>query len=292
MVDLTSREDAVAGRVQGKVALITGAGRGQGRSHAVRLAEEGARVIAIDLPDGAGRELNRLSPYAMATEADLTETIRLAQAVGGEAIAVLADVRDYDELAAAVAVGLDRFGRIDIVSANAGITGFTGKAWELGREQWQAVLDVDLTGTWHTVKAVAPAMIEQRSGSIVITASTMGVKGGANLAGYVAAKHGVVGLMRALAHELAPFSVRVNAIAPTSVATDMVFNDAVLGLFRPDLERPGIDDVVQAFTQHNMLPVPWTEARDISEAVLWLGSDEARYVHGIVLPVDAGQLAK
>jgi SDR family mycofactocin-dependent oxidoreductase len=282
----------VTGRVQGKVALITGAGRGQGRSHAIRLSEEGARVIAVDLPDRAGRELSRLSPYPMATEADLTETVRLAEAVGGEAIAVLADVRDYDGLATAVAAGLDRFGRIDIVSANAGITGCTGKAWELSREQWQAVLDVDLTGTWHTVKAVAPAMIKQRSGSIVITASTMGVKGGANLAGYVAAKHGVVGLMRALAHELAPFSVRVNAIAPTSVATDMVFNDAVLGLFRPDLVKPGVDDVVQAFTQHNMLPVPWTEARDISEAVLWLGSDEARYVHGIVLPVDAGQLAK
>jgi (+)-trans-carveol dehydrogenase len=282
----------MAGRVQGKVALITGAGRGQGRSHAVRLAEEGARVIAVDLPDPASKDLNRLSPYPMATEADLAETVRLVEATGAEAIAVPADVRDYDGLVAAAAAGLDRFGRIDIVSANAGITGVTGKAWELGREQWQAVVDVDLTGTWQTVKAVAPALIAQRSGSVVITASTMGVKGGANLAAYVAAKHGVVGLMRALAHELAPFSVRVNAIAPTSVATDMVFNDAVLGLFRPDLDRPGVDDVVEAFTQHNMLPVPWTEASDISAALLWLASDEARYVHGIVLPVDAGQLAK
>ena len=133
-----------------------------------------------------------------------------------------------------MAAGLDRFGRIDIVSANAGITGFTGKAWELSRENWQAVIDIDLTGTWQTVKAAAPAMIEQRSGSIVITASTMGVKGTANLVGYVAAKHGVIGLMQALAHELAPFSVRVNAVAPTSVAADMIFNDAVYRLFRPD----------------------------------------------------------
>ena len=282
----------MAGRVQDKVALITGAGRGQGRSHAVRLAEEGARIVAVDLSDAASTDLSRLSPYAMATEADLAETVRMVTVAGGEAVAAHADVRDPGELAAAVAAGLDRFGRIDIVSANAGITGVTGRAWELTRESWQAVLDVDLTGTWQTVKAVAPSMIEQRSGSVIITASTMGLKGTANLAAYVAAKHGVVGLMRALAHELAPFSVRVNAIAPTSVATDMVFNDAVLGLFRPDLANPGIEDVTEAFTAHNMLPVPWTEARDISEAVLWLASDEARYVHGIVLPVDAGQLAK
>ena len=120
----------------------------------------------------------------------------------------------------------------------------------------------------------------------------MGVKGTANLVGYVAAKHGVIGLVRALAHELAPFSVRVNALAPTSVATDMIFNDAVYRLFRPDLPSPGMQDTVEAFTQHNLLPVPWTEARDVSEAVLWLASDEARFVHGIVLPVDAGQLAR
>jgi (+)-trans-carveol dehydrogenase len=282
----------MTGRVTGKVALITGAGRGQGRSHAIRLAEEGARVIAVDLPDAASKAVSGFSPYPMATEADLAETVRMVAAAGGDAISVHADVRDEHQLAAAVAAGLERFGRIDIVSANAGITGQTGKAWELSRENWQAVIDIDLTGTWQTVKATAPVMIEQRSGSIVITASTMGLKGTANLAGYVAAKHGVVGLVRALAHELAPFSVRVNAVAPTSVATDMIFNDAVYRLFRPDLPDPGKEDTVQAFTQHNMLPVPWAEARDISEAVLWLASDEARYVHGIVLPVDAGQLAK
>jgi (+)-trans-carveol dehydrogenase len=279
-------------RVQGKVALITGAARGQGRSHAVRLAEEGARVIAVDLPDAASKDVSRYSPYPMATESDLADTVRIVTAAGGEAIGVPADVREQDQLDAAAAAGLARFGRIDIVSANAGITGMTGKAWELSRENWQAVIDIDLTGAWQTVKAATPAMIEQRSGSIVITASTMGLKGAANLAGYVAAKHGLVGLMRALAHELAPFSVRVNAVAPTSVATDMIFNDAVYRLFRLDLVHPGVQDTVEAFTQHNMLPVPWTEARDVSEAVLWLASDDARYVHGVVLPVDAGQLAK
>lgn len=282
----------MTGRVQDKVALITGAARGQGRSHAVRLAEEGARVIVVDLPEAAGRDVSRYSPYPMATEADLGRTVELVEAAGGEALPVHADVRDENELAAAVATGLDRFGRLDIVSANAGITGFTGKAWELSRENWQAVIDIDLTGTWQTVKAAVPAMVGQRAGSIVITASTMGVKGAANLVGYVAAKHGVIGLVRALAHELAPFSVRVNAVAPTSVATDMIFNDAVYRLFRPDLPSPGMQDTVEAFTQHNLLPVPWTEARDVSEAVLWLASDEARFVHGIVLPVDAGQLAR
>jgi SDR family mycofactocin-dependent oxidoreductase len=282
----------MTGRVQDKVALITGAGRGQGRSHAIRLAEEGARVIAVDLPDDASKDVSRYSPYPMATEADLAETVRLVAAAGGDAIGVHADVRNEDQLAAAVAAGVERFGRLDVVSANAGITGFTGKAWELSRENWQAVIDIDLTGTWQTVKAAAPIMIEQRCGSVVITASTMGVKGTANLAGYVAAKHGVVGLVKALAHELAPFAVRVNAVAPTSVGTDMIFNDAVYRLFRPDLADPGMQDTVPAFTQHNLLPVPWAEARDISEAVLWLASDEARYVHGIVLPVDAGQLAK
>ena len=282
----------MSGRVQDKVALITGAGRGQGRSHAVRLAGEGARVIALDLPDAASKDVSRYSPYPMATEADLAETVRIVTAAGGEAVGLPADVRQQDELDAAVAAGLARFGRIDIVSANAGITGFTDKAWLLSRENWQAVIDIDLTGTWQTVKAAAPIMIEQRCGSIVITASTMGLKGTANMVGYVAAKHGVVGLMRALAHELAPFSVRVNAIAPTSVATDMIFNDAVYRLFRPDLADPARQDTIEAFTRHNMLPVPWTEARDVSEAVLWLASDEARYVHGIVLPVDAGQLAR
>ena len=280
------------GRVAGKVALITGAARGQGRSHAVLLAEEGADVIAVDLPDAASKDVSRFSPYPMATEADLEETARLVTAVGGSVLACHADVRDQDSLDAAVAAGLDRFGHIDIGCANAGIGGFYGSAWECSRENWQAVIDVDLTGTWQTAKAVAPAMISQGGGSIVITSSTMGMKGLPNMIPYVAAKHGAVGVMRALAHELAPFSVRVNAVAPTSVGTDMIFNDAIYRLFRPDLAEPAKEDTVEAFQALNMLPVPWNEARDVSAAVLWLASDEARHVTGIVLPVDAGQLAK
>ena len=214
-------------------------------------------------------------------------------AAGGKVATRHADVRDQDTLDAAVAAGLREFGRIDIVSANAGIGGFYRRAWEFSREEWQAVIDVDPTGIWQTAKAVAPAMISQRGGgSMVITSSTMGMKGLPNMIGYVAAKHGAIGVMRALAHELAPFSIRVNAVAPTSVGTDMIFNDAIYRLFRPDLAEPGREDTVEAFQSLNMLPVPWNEARDVSEAVLWLASDQARHVTGIVLPIDAGQLAK
>jgi (+)-trans-carveol dehydrogenase len=283
---------AASGRVEGKVALITGAGRGQGRSHAVRLAEEGANIIALDLSDIASKELSPFSPYPMASEADLKETVQLVESTGRAVLAVHADVRDQGSLDAAVAAGLDRFGQIDIVSANAGIGGFYGTAWELTKENWQAIIDVDLTGVWQTVKAVAPTMISQGRGSIVITSSTMGMKGLANMVGYVAAKHGAIGVMRALAHELAPMSIRVNAVAPCSVGTDMIFNDAIYRLFRPDLANPTSADTVDAFQQLNLMPVPWNEAGDVSEAVLWLASDQSRHVTGIVLPVDAGQLAK
>ena len=281
------------GRVAGKVAFITGAARGQGRSHAVRFAEEGADVIAVDLSEQASKDVSRFSPYPMATEADVEETARLVAAAGGKVVTCHADVRDQDTLDAAVAAGLREFGHIDIVSANAGIGGFYRSAWEFSRDEWQAVIDVDLTGIWQTAKAVAPAMISQGGGgSIVITSSTMGMKGLPNMVPYVAAKHGAIGVMRALAHELAPSSIRVNAVAPTSVGTDMIFNDAIYRLFRPDLAEPGKEDTVEAFQSLNMLPVPWNEARDVSEAVLWLASDQARHVTGIVLPIDAGQLAK
>jgi (+)-trans-carveol dehydrogenase len=214
-------------------------------------------------------------------------------AAGGKAVTCHADVRDQDSLDAAVAAGLREFGHIDIVSANAGIGGFYRSAWEFSREEWQAVIDVDLTGIRQTAKAVTPVMISQGGGgSIVITGSTMGMKGLPNMIGYVAAKHGAIGVMRALAHELAPFLIRVNAVAPTSAGTDMIFNDAIYRLFRPDLAEPGKEDTVEAFQSLNLLPVPWNEAGDLPEAVLWLASDQARHVTGIVLPIDAGQLAK
>jgi SDR family mycofactocin-dependent oxidoreductase len=202
------------GRVEGKVALITGAARGQGRSHALRLAEEGADIIAVDVCG----QLDTV-PYAMATEADLEETAKQVEDRDRRILTRQADVRDLGQLQAAVADGVSEFGHLDIVCANAGI-GSMGPAWELSEETWQDMIDVNLTGVWKTVKAVIPQMIEQGTGgSIVLTSSIFGVQAGANVAHYVAAKHGVTGLMRALAVELAPHRIRVNSVHPTTVDT-------------------------------------------------------------------------
>ncbi|HSJ44424.1 MAG TPA: mycofactocin-coupled SDR family oxidoreductase [Euzebyales bacterium] len=273
----------MAGRVEGKVALITGAARGQGRSHAVRLAEEGADIIALDVCEDI-----ETSVIPLASEDDLAETAKLVEDLDRRIMARKADVRDLAALESVVQEGVSEFGRMDIVSANAGIAGF-GPAHELTEQQWEEMLAVNITGVWKTCRAVMPAMIEAgNGGSIILTSSTAGLMGLANTAHYTAAKHGVVGLMRTLANELAPHMIRVNSVHPTAVATDMIHNEATYGLFRPDLEHPTLDDAKDAFMTLNMLPIPWVEARDISNAVLWLASDEARYVTGVALPVDAG----
>ena len=271
------------GRVDGKVAFITGAARGQGRSHALRLAEEGADIVAVDLCEQIATV-----PYAMATPEDLAETARLVEEQDRRIVTARADVRDAGQLQAAVDEGLSQFGHIDIVCANAGI--FTlGPAVELSEQEWQDTIDVNLTGVWHTCKAVIPAMIEAgNGGSIVITSSTAGIKGYPNTAHYTASKHGVVGLARTLANELAPQMIRVNTVHPTGVDTDMIQNESVYRLFLPDAENPTREDVKEVFAATNALPIPWVEPRDISNAVLWLASDESRYVTGVALPVDAG----
>lgn len=275
------------GRVEGKVALITGAARGQGRSHAVRLAEEGADIIALDICEDI-----ETSSIPLATQDDLAETAKLVEDLDRRILTRRADVRDTAALQAVVDAGVSEFGRLDIVSANAGIAGF-GPAHELTDQQWEEMLAVNITGVWKTCRAVIPAMIEAgNGGSIVLTSSTAGLMGLANTAHYTAAKHGVVGLMRTLANELAPHMIRVNSVHPTAVATDMIMNEAVYTLFRPDLENPTLEDVKPAFEGLNMLPIAWVEARDISNAVLWLASDEARYVTGVALPVDAGSTQK
>lgn len=277
----------MAGRVEGKVALITGAARGQGRSHAVRLAEEGADIIALDVCEDI-----ETSVIPLASDDDLTETAKLVEDLDRRILTRKADVRDLAAQQAVVDEGMSEFGRLDIVSANAGIAGF-GPAHELTEQQWEEMLAVNITGVWKTCRAVIPAMIEAgNGGSIILTSSTAGLMGLANTAHYTAAKHGVVGLMRTLANELAPHMIRVNSVHPTTVATDMIHNEAVYDLFRPDLEHPTLDDAKDAFLTLNMLPIPWVEARDISNAVLWLASDEARYVTGVTLPVDAGSTQK
>jgi (+)-trans-carveol dehydrogenase/(-)-trans-carveol dehydrogenase len=278
----------MAGRVAGKVAFITGAARGQGRSHAIRLAQEGADIIAVDVCEDVPTV-----PYAGATEAELAETVKQVEALDRRIVAAKADVRDYGQLKAALDDGVAQLGRLDIVSANAGIGTSPHKSWEMDETTWQTMIDINLTGVWHTAKAAIPHLIEGgRGGSIILTSSAAGLQAYENIAHYVSAKHGVVGLMRTLALELAPHSIRVNSIHPTQVDTPMIMNEATYQLFRPDLEHPTRDDFAPASQSVNALPIPWVEPVDISNAVLFLSSDEARYVTGVTFPVDAGTVIK
>jgi (+)-trans-carveol dehydrogenase len=275
------------GRVEGKVAFITGAARGQGRSHALRLAAEGADVIAVDIC----RQVDPV-PYEMSNPADLAETVRLVESLGRKIVAVEADVRDFEALRQALDDGVDRLGRLDIVSAGAGIADF-GLAHELSALQWETMIGINLTGVWHTVKAAVPRMIAADSGgSIILTSSAAGLRGFPNLAHYSSAKHGLVGLMQTLALELAPYSIRVNTVHPCTVNSAMTHNKITYDLFAPDLTHPTLDQVAERFTTLNTLPVPWVEPEEISNAVLFLASDEARYITGVTLPVDAGLMLK
>ncbi|SNS83602.1 (+)-trans-carveol dehydrogenase [Geodermatophilus saharensis] len=273
------------GRVEGKVAFITGAARGQGRAHAIRLAEEGADVIAVDICQDIATV-----PFPGATEADLRETVKAVEALDRRIVAQQADVRDLGALQRVVDEGLSQFGHIDVVCANAGI-GSMAPALELTEEQWQDVVDVNLTGVWKTVKAAAPSMVERgQGGSIVLTSSAAGLMAYPNLAHYTAAKHGVTGLMRVLAVELAPHMIRVNSVHPTTVDTPMVQNPATYELFTG---RQGVsrEEAVEAFKPLNALPIPWIEAVDVSNAILYLASDESRYVTGTTMVIDAGAMA-
>jgi SDR family mycofactocin-dependent oxidoreductase len=269
--------------MDGKVAFITGAARGQGRSHALRLAEEGAEIIAVDLC----RPVETV-PYEMPTPDDLAETAKLVEDLDRRIVAREADVRDLSRLQAVVQEGISEFGHIDVVCANAGI-GTVAPAMEMDEQTWQEMIDINLTGVWKTIKAAVAPMIERRQGgAVIITSSVAGLMGFPNLAHYVASKHGVVGLMRVLTQELAPYMIRVNTVNPTTVDTKMVMSEFFYRLVRPDLENPTREDMGEAFTGLNALPIPWVDPIDISNAVLFLASDEARYITGITLPVDAG----
>jgi (+)-trans-carveol dehydrogenase/(-)-trans-carveol dehydrogenase len=277
------------GKLDGKVAFITGAARGQGRSHAVRLAEEGANIIAIDICEDVP---SIAELYPLATMADLDETVRLVEGAGGKILARKADVRDFATLKAVVDEGVAMFGHVDICLANAGVVSLKA-AWEYPEQTWKDVVDINLTGVWNTTRAVIPHMIEQgKGGVIVITSSTAGLRGYPHTAPYAAAKHGVVGLMQSLAAELAPHWIRVNTLHPTNADTPMLQNEGTYRLFMPDHPNPGRDDLEAMTKEWGVLPIPWVEAKDVSAAVLWLVSDDARYITGVQLPVDGGAILK
>jgi SDR family mycofactocin-dependent oxidoreductase len=275
---VATREGGPVGKLDGKVAFITGAGRGQGRSHAVRLAREGADVIAIDICQQISTVM-----YPLASVEDLEETANQVEALDRRIVARMADVRDVAALKGVVAEGMEELGGIDIVVANAGISTL-GNQHADPAASFRDVIDVNLIGVWNTVEAALPAMIGRGGGSIVLTSSTAGLKGTSAGLGYTAAKHGVVGLMRRYAVELAPRRIRVNSVHPTGVNTAMVDNEPMREfLANAPIEFGGMT---------NLLPVELIEASDVSNAIAWLVSEEARYVTGITLPVDAGFTAK
>ncbi|MCE0767164.1 mycofactocin-coupled SDR family oxidoreductase [Pseudonocardia kujensis] len=278
----------MSGRVEGKVAFVTGAARNQGRSHALRLAQEGADIIAVDLCE----PVKSIEMYPPATEEDLAETARLVEELDRRILTTKADVRDADALQAAVDAGVAELGRLDIVCANAGVFEIQ-PALELTDAAWREMIDINLTGVWNTCRAALPHLVAGgRGGSIVITSSTAGLKGTPNTVHYTAAKHGVVGIMRTIANEFAPHSIRCNTVHPTGVDTIMIQNEKTWGLFDPDNPHPTRESAAPVFESTNALPVPWVEPIDISNAILFLASDEARYVTGVTLPVDAGYTVK
>lgn len=271
------------GRVSGKVALITGAARGQGRAHAVKLAAEGADIIAIDICSQLASV-----PYGLATPDDLATTAKLVEEQDRRVLAHQADVRDAGALQAAVDQAVAEFGGIDIVVANAGIASFA-PVWEMTEESWQEMIDVNLTGVWKTVKAAIPSMIERnKGGSIILTSSIAGLIPFANLAHYTSAKHGVTGLMRVLAVELAPYNIRANSIHPTLVNTDMVNNEAIYQLFLPHLDKPSAEEAKANYIHFNAMKQPWAEASDVANLVLFLASDESRCITGTTQVIDLG----
>lgn len=277
------------GLLDGKVAFVTGAARGQGRSHAVRLAQEGCDIIAIDSCAAPG-----WLTYPAATQDDLAQTVKEVEALDRRVIAARADVRDLAAVQAALSSGVAELGgRLDIVCANAAVISWPRNTWEMDLAEWRELIDIDLTGVFITVKAAIPHMIAAgNGGSIALTSSGAALTSGPGLADYKVAKAGVLTLAKVLAVELAQHLIRVNAICPTAVDTPMIQNDALRKAFRPDLEHPGREDVKAGFAEMNLLPVPWVEPADVSNAIVWLASDAARYVTGITLPVDAGNQLK
>lgn len=280
--------DSEMGKLDGKVVLISGAARGQGRAHAIAAAEEGADVIAFDV----------CAPVAAqgapaASEADLDETRELVEKLRRRIVTATVDVRDHEAVTSFISSAVEEMGRLDVVIANAGINGPGVHVASTTIGQWRSVIDTNLTGAFSTISAALPTLIEAgRGGSIVLISSSLALRPAMSFGAYSASKHGMVGLMQTLAVELAEHSIRVNCVHPTGVNTDLLVNESTFRLFRPDLENPQIDDVMDSYRALNLLPVPWVEAEDVANMVMFLASDAARYVTGASFPLDAGMRLK
>jgi SDR family mycofactocin-dependent oxidoreductase len=273
--------DASGGRLEGRVALVTGAGRGQGRAHALALAAEGAAVMVVDVPGPVPS-----CPYPLASEEDLRETGRLLEKVGAAYRTATVDIRDRVAIDRAVAETIEAFGQLDVLVANAAVCSFSPFE-DMPARQWTETIEINLTGTFHTVQAVVPHMKERGYGRIIVTSSMSGRAGNQNLSHYCASKFGVIGMVKAVALELAGTGITANVVCPSTTSTPMIHNDAWYPIFRPDLEHPTEDDVRPVFASLNPLGVPWLPPEAISRAVVYLATDEG-FVTGSTLEVGLG----
>ncbi|MCZ4616028.1 mycofactocin-coupled SDR family oxidoreductase [Rhodococcus qingshengii] len=276
------------GNLDGQVAFITGAARGQGRAHAVKLASEGADIIAVDLCAPVAT-----AGYDMATEADLAQTVALVEAQGRRIVASVADTRDLDALKSAVDAGVEKLGRLDIVIANAGIAASAKLSWDLSAEEFRELMDINVTGVWLTTKVSIPHIMNgNRGGSIVLISSMAGLRGVPGIAHYSASKHAVRGLAKSLANELGWADIRVNSVHPGNVRTTMIDNEPMVRAFRPDLENPVLTDTAPIMSKLNLLPHPWVDPEVIADAVFYLVGPAGRGITGIALPIDLGTSEK
>jgi SDR family mycofactocin-dependent oxidoreductase len=270
------------GRLDGKIALVTGAARGIGSACAKRFAEEGADLALVDI----ARDVETVA-YRGAAADELAETCAVVRGLGRRASAYQCDVRDGEVMQRVASQVVGEYGRIDILVAAAGIDS-RGQAWEITETQWQTMLDVNLTGVWHAAKAITPHMIEQQSGAIVFIGSVLSHKHSPGAAHYTAAKHGVLGLTKAFGFELAPYRIRVNSVAPTAVATEMALRQTLVA----EAGVPADESLEARLLRWNTMPIAMVEPVDVANAVLFLASDEARFITGVSLPVDLGALLR